>query len=136
MSIPNAGCYDPPVLQVNESQAFCCYTGVYPRGSTHWSQGDVNLTDFAIPLPDVADEDGRYNVCSALPTERANLSLPLVCSLWSPATGSKVFSVTARHVPSKPNVFDGAVSLRASLTVVLIMAAVAIKGSFQGPMIG
>lgn len=128
-------CNDAPVLQVNESQAFCCYTGVYPRGFIHWFQGDDNLTDSAIQLPDVEDKDGRYNVCSALPTERRNMSHSFVCSLWSTSTSS-LFSVSQRYNPSvEQNVFGAAVSLRANLTVVLIMAAAAIKGIFQRLMI-
>ncbi|XP_041673436.1 uncharacterized protein LOC121529564 [Cheilinus undulatus] len=29
---------------INSTQAKCWFTGVYPMGSVHWSQGDVNLT--------------------------------------------------------------------------------------------
>lgn len=132
VSIPTTGCYDPPVLQVNESQAFCCFTGVYPRGFIHWFQGEVNLTDSSVQLLDVEDK-GRYNICSALPTERGNLTQSFVCSLWS---SSYLFSVSKRYNPSKENVLGAAVGLRANLTVVLIMAATAIKAIFQRLMIG
>lgn len=131
VSNPIAGCFDNPLLLVNESQAMCCFTGVYPRGSIHWFQRDFNLTDSAVRQPDKVDQEGRYNVCSTLPARSSNLSLPFNCSLWSPAKSSYLFHVVEQYVPTEKSVTGDTVSLRANLTVVLIMAAAAIKGSFQ-----
>lgn len=129
LTIPS--CYDPSLFLVNESQAMCCFTGVYPHGFIHWFQRDVNLTDSAVRQPDEVDQEGRYGVCSTLPARSSDLSLPFTCMLWSPAKSSYLFSVVKQYVPTDRSVPGGTVSLRANLTVVLIMAAAAIKGSFQ-----
>lgn len=131
VSNPIAGCFDPSLFLVNERQAMCCFTGVYPRGSIHWFQRDVNLTDYAVRQPDEVDQEGRYGVCSTLPARSSDLSLPFNCSLWSPAKSSYLFHVVERYVPTGRSVTGGTVCLRANLTVLLIMAAAAIKGSFQ-----
>lgn len=131
VSNPIAGCFDSSLFLVNESQAMCCFTGVYPRSSIHWFQSDVNLTDSAVRQPDEVDQEGRYSVCSTLPARSSNLSLPFNCLLWSPAKSSYLIHVVERYVPTERSVTGGTVSLRANLTVVLIMAAAAIKGSFQ-----
>lgn len=131
VSNPIAGCYNPSLFLVNESQAMCCFTGVYPHGFIHWFQRDVNLTDSAVRQPDEVDQEGRYGVCSTLPARSSDLSLPFTCLLWSPAKSSYLFRVVKQYVPTDRSVPGGTVSLRANLTVVLIMAAAAIKGSFQ-----
>lgn len=129
LTIPR--CFDPPVLLVNRSQAACCFSGVHPRGSIHWFQGAVNLTDSAARRPDVQDPDGRYDVCSTLPTSRGNLSLPYTCLLWSPANGSYLFSVRKRYDPPSAGrhvLIGGTGSPRANPIVVLIVAAAVMKG--------
>ncbi|XP_008293162.1 uncharacterized protein LOC103367041 [Stegastes partitus] len=71
---------------MNQSHAWCSFSGFYPGGSVHWFQEDANLTDSATTEED-KDQHGFYNIQSEIDVQKVNLSRPLNCSLWIPSLG-------------------------------------------------
>lgn len=77
-------CLESSGYSISKSHAECWFSGVYPRGIVHWSQGDVNLTDPGSAREEV-DHLERYNVSSTIDAKKGNLSQPYNCSLWIPS---------------------------------------------------
>ncbi|KAK9534820.1 hypothetical protein VZT92_007241 [Zoarces viviparus] len=69
---------------INGSHAECWFTGVYPIGTVHWLQGDVNFTLSASTQAE-KDPHGRFNVSSSIRVKKGNLNQPYECSLWIPS---------------------------------------------------
>lgn len=84
-------CIESSNASINEDQARCWFSGVYPSGKVHWSQGDVNLTLFSLTTEE-EDEDGRYNISSTIQIQEGNQSQPYKCSLWIPSTRTTLSS--------------------------------------------
>ncbi|XP_035471964.2 uncharacterized protein LOC118289241 [Scophthalmus maximus] len=93
---------------VNGSHPECWFEGVYPSGTVHWFQGDVNLTDSASTREE-RDPRGRYRVLSGLSVEGGNTSLAYVCSLWIPSEGKYLSSrqlTIVRRTKSSASMLD------------------------------
>ncbi|XP_034394895.1 uncharacterized protein LOC117734737 [Cyclopterus lumpus] len=71
-------------FSVKESHAECWFSGVYPIGSVHWFQEEVNLTHSASTKQEM-DSHGRYNVSSSIDVKKGNPNLPFECRLWKPS---------------------------------------------------
>ncbi|XP_022612657.1 uncharacterized protein LOC111230266 [Seriola dumerili] len=83
-SVTVHGCLEGSGFFTNESHAECWFTGVYPNGTIHWFQGEVNLTNSASTQEEM-DQHGRYKVLSELHVEKGHLNLSYKCSLWIPS---------------------------------------------------
>ncbi|XP_067426970.1 neural cell adhesion molecule 1-B [Thunnus thynnus] len=68
---------------INETYAGCFFNGVYPSGTVHWFQGDVDLTESA-SMQEVKDKHGRYDITSTINVQKGHLTQPYNCSLWLP----------------------------------------------------
>ncbi|KAK5856514.1 hypothetical protein PBY51_008103 [Eleginops maclovinus] len=52
-------CLETSGHNINESRAECWFNGVYPVGTVHWSQGEVNFTAPAFNQKEKMDHQGR-----------------------------------------------------------------------------
>lgn len=85
---------------INEDQARCWFSGVYPRGEIHWYQGEVNLTEFAKMEEDKIDHDGRYNISGTLDIQHGNKNQSYKCSLWIPSSEKSPSSLEVSLIKS------------------------------------
>ncbi|XP_042369685.1 tyrosine-protein phosphatase non-receptor type substrate 1-like, partial [Plectropomus leopardus] len=89
----------------SDSNAKCWFTGVYPSGTVHWSQGDLNLTGFA-STEETVDSLELYEIRSTVDAQKGNLSQPYNCSLWIPSAGKYLHSrqvhVTGKQTNGSP----------------------------------
>ncbi|KAI3360018.1 hypothetical protein L3Q82_014353 [Scortum barcoo] len=90
-TISSADCLENLTSSANDSHATCWFSGVYPSGSVHWFQGDVNLTDSTSPQTEM-DQQGRFNVLSTVAVQKGNPREPYNCSLWIPSDGKYLSS--------------------------------------------
>lgn len=74
-------CPGSSTSSINSTQAKCWFTGVYPMGSVHWSQGDVNLTGSARTGSET-DEYQRHNIWSTIDVEQNKFNQSYQCCLW------------------------------------------------------
>lgn len=79
-------CIGSSNASIDEDQARCWFSGVYPQGEIHWYQGEVNLTKFAKMGEEKMDQDGRYSVSSTLDIQKGDKDQSFKCSLWIPST--------------------------------------------------
>lgn len=84
-------CLESYNSSINKSQAKCSFSGVYPRGIIHWSQGDVNLTGLG-STQEEEDQEGRYSVSSTIYVQGGNHNQSYKCQLWIPSHGKYLFS--------------------------------------------
>lgn len=110
---------------MNKTHTTCCFSGVYPDGDIQWFHETANLTDFAGPQEKKKDQHGRYDVCSTLDVHKGNLSQPYTCSLWSPESGTYLFSYSHIYVPAEEQRSNGStVRLRGDHPIVIIMSVI------------
>ncbi|XP_051244931.1 uncharacterized protein LOC127356900 [Dicentrarchus labrax] len=81
-------CFENSKSYIQKTHATCQFRGVYPSGTVHWFQGDVNLTDSAITQEE-EDQYGRYDVMSTIDVQKGK-SEPYRCSLWIPSVGKNL----------------------------------------------
>ncbi len=109
-------CHKSANGSIDESHAKCWFSGVYPSGTVHWSQGQMNLTDSAITEQE--DQNGRYYISSTIDVQKGNLSLPYECFLWMPSLkfnypGPKLY-------PTKPQVKSGSSTVKLQLIFIMV----------------
>ncbi|TNN83340.1 hypothetical protein EYF80_006321 [Liparis tanakae] len=91
---------------IKEAFARCWFSGVYPSGTVHWSQGKDNFTRASSTLQQV-DHHGRYNVSSSLDIREGNPNQPYACSLWIPSAGKTLASLMVHPVGKQENRSSG-----------------------------
>ncbi|XP_035510238.1 uncharacterized protein LOC118322620 [Morone saxatilis] len=82
-------CFGNSNSYIKNTAATCQFRGVYPSGTVHWFQGDVNLTDSASTQKE-EDQHGRYDVVSTIDVPKGKMSEPYRCSLWIPSIGKNL----------------------------------------------
>ncbi|XP_040917646.1 uncharacterized protein LOC121197936 isoform X2 [Toxotes jaculatrix] len=83
-SVTLQDCLEGKKSLINESHAQCWFSGVYPRGTVHWFQENVNVTDTASTREE-EDQHGQYKVYSEINVEKGNQGDTYNCSLWIPS---------------------------------------------------
>ncbi|XP_068434841.1 uncharacterized protein [Clinocottus analis] len=104
---------------IQESHAECWFSGVYPIGTVHWVQGDVNFTHSASTLQQMG-RHGRYNVSSTIEVKEGSLNQPYECTLWIPSDRKLLASQTLHPIEKLVRSSGG----RASLQGVCVMVGV------------
>lgn len=102
-------CLGPSGSSITKSHAKCWFSGVYPTGTVHWLQGDVNLTESASTREE-QDQRGQYNVSSTIDVAEGNPRQPYECSLWIPSAG-KYLSSQQLNLPEAQKTPDDAGSM-------------------------
>lgn len=91
-------CFGSSGSSINNSHAECWFKGVYPIGTVHWFQEDVDLTDSA-STQEEQDQHGLYNILSTINVQEGNPSKPYNCSLWMPSA-TKYISTQYLEIPT------------------------------------
>ncbi|KAK2833675.1 hypothetical protein Q5P01_017564 [Channa striata] len=116
-------CLESELSFIDSSHAECNFTGVYPRGTVHWFQGDNNLTHLARTREE-EDQCGRYDVRSEIKLEEGESREDINCSLWVPDDGKYLSSLNLTKAVVEKS--TGSSSCRVQLQWICIMVEIVV----------